>query len=91
MAWTVQYSKIAEKQLRKLPHETEVRIRGFMEQRVAAQVAPRVLAKKLSGAYEDRLRYRVGDYRVICRFYDHRLLILVLRWPIAERFIASAT
>ena len=49
-----------------------------MKDRVAAMTAPRVLAKKLSGPYEDRMRYRVGDYRIICRIHDHRLLILVV-------------
>ncbi len=49
-----------------------------MQERVANTSAPRVLAKKLSGPYEDRLRYRVGDYRVICRIHDKILLILVV-------------
>jgi len=49
-----------------------------MEERVAKLEEPKVIAKKLSGAYEDRMRYRVGDYRVICRIHDHLLLILVI-------------
>jgi mRNA interferase RelE/StbE len=49
-----------------------------MEDRVANMSAPRVLAKKLSGPYEDRMRYRVGDYRLICRIHETILLILVV-------------
>ncbi len=78
MAWTVQYSKLAERQLSKLSPEVEQRIRSFISDRVASLKAPRILAKKLSGPYEDRMRYRVGDYRVICRIHDHLLLILVI-------------
>jgi mRNA interferase RelE/StbE len=78
VAWTIQYSKLAERQLRKLSADVEQRIRSFMLDRVANREAPQILAKKLSGAYEDRLRYRVGDYRVICQIQDHLLLILVI-------------
>ena len=78
MAWIIQYSKLAEKQLRKLSPEVQERIRTFMEQRVAKRELPQVIAKKLSGAYEDRMRYRVGDYRVVCQIQDHLLLILVI-------------
>jgi mRNA interferase RelE/StbE len=79
LAWTIQYSKLAEKQLSKLAPEVELRIRSFMSDRVASLETPRVLAKKLSGPYEDLLRYRVGDYRVVCRIHDHILQILVVK------------
>ena len=78
MPWTIQYSKLAEKQLRKLSPEIEIRIRAFMQDRVVHREAPRTIAKKLSGGYEDRTRFRVGDYRVVCRIEDHLLLILVI-------------
>jgi len=49
-----------------------------MEDRVAQRETPQILAKRLSGTYEDRIRYRVGDYRIICRIQDHLLIILVI-------------
>ncbi len=78
MPWIVQYSKLAEKQLSKLSPDIERRIRSFMEDRVAQRELPQAIAKQLSGAYEDRIRYRVGDYRVVCQIRDHLLLILVI-------------
>lgn len=78
MAWTIQYSKLAERQLKNLSPEIAERIRSFMQERVVNWQAPRVLAKKLSGAYEDRIRFRVGDYRVICRIQDQLLQIVVI-------------
>jgi len=79
LTWRIVYSKLAEKQLDGLPRETALRIRKFMEERVAGMQMPRVLAVKLSGAYEDRFRYRVGDYRVICAIEDRTLIILVVQ------------
>ncbi len=61
-----------------MPAEIERRIRSFMDDRVAAHDKPLVLAKRLSGAYEDEIRYRVGDYRVVCRIEGRLLLILVV-------------
>ena len=78
MAWTIQYSKFAERQLKKLSPEVEKRIRDFMDERVAGRDEPRVLAKRLSGPYEDKLRYRVGDYRVVCQMEAHALIVLVV-------------
>jgi mRNA interferase RelE/StbE len=49
-----------------------------MQDRVAQRESPQAIAKQLSGPYEDRIRYRVGDYRVICQIRDNLLLILVV-------------
>ncbi len=78
MPWTVQYTKQAERQLSKLPPEIAARIRSFMEDRVAGQERPLASAKRLTGAYEDEFRYRVGDYRVVCKLHGRLLLILVI-------------
>lgn len=78
MFWTIQYSKLAEKQLSHFSSEVEDRIRSFMAERVAARERPRTLAKKLSGSHEGKMRYRVGDYPVVCTIHEHILLILVI-------------
>ncbi len=58
--------------------EVERRIRSFMADRVAMLEKPLVTAKSLSGRYESLLRYRVGDYRVVCEIHDRVLVILVV-------------
>ena len=78
MAWTIEYSKLAERQLKKLPKDVENRIRTFMAERVSPRPDPLVLGKRLSGPYENRIRFRVGDYRVICSPRKQILLILVV-------------
>lgn len=40
---------------------------------------PRHLGKPLSGNLREFWRYRVGDYRLICKIQDDHLLILVVR------------
>lgn len=40
---------------------------------------PRSTGKALQGAeFGEFWRYRVGDYRIICRLEDHRLVVLVV-------------
>lgn len=63
MPWTIQYTKQAEKQLSKLSPEIAERIRSFMRDRVSQHGEPRVLAKRLTGEYENEIGYRVGDSR----------------------------
>jgi mRNA interferase RelE/StbE len=78
MPWTIQYSKQAERELNKLDPAVQTRIRSFMEDRVAFRDEPRSLAKTLSGDYESLIRYRVGDYRVVCEIHQHVLVVTVI-------------
>lgn len=79
MPWTIQYTKQAERQLSKLPKDVEDRIRSFMAERVAPHDQPAMRAKRLTGAYEGEMRYRVGDYRVVCTLHGRLLIVLVIR------------
>ena len=79
MAWTIEVSRPARKQLDALDHAARARIIDFLEQRVLAQPDPRLLASRLSGVDSQNWRYRVGDYRIVVRFEDERLVILVVR------------
>jgi len=52
----------------------------FLSERVARVENPRSLGKPLQGSrFGEFWRYRVGDYRLICKIEDERLLVLVLR------------
>ncbi len=79
MAWTIDYTETARKQLRKLDKQTARRILAFMDERVAGQEDPRRTGKALTGpslgAY---WRYRIGDYRIVCDIQDGALRILVI-------------
>ena len=76
MVWTIEFSSRAEKQLRKLDKQIVRRILGFLEKKVKND--PQSSGKCLKGQLSDFWRYRVGDYRLICRLEDSRLIVLVL-------------
>jgi len=52
----------------------------FLHERVAPLDHPRSIGQALHGARLGEFwKYRVGDFRLICKIEDTRLLILVLR------------
>ncbi len=79
MAWLVELSETADKQLSKLDPQHRNRILKFLQQRVAKLNNPRSVGKVLRGTRLGEFwRYRVGEYRLICRVEDDRMLVLVL-------------
>jgi mRNA interferase RelE/StbE len=80
LAWTIEYTDSARRQLRKLDKQAARRIVQFMDERVATASNPRELGKPLTGdALGVYWRYRVGDFRIICDIEDEKLCVLVLR------------
>ena len=79
MAWTIDYTATARKQLRKLDKQTARRIVDFMDERIAAHEMPRSTGKALTGPMLGAYwRYRIGDYRIICDIQDSALRVLVI-------------
>lgn len=79
LAWTIEYTGAARKQLRKLDRGTAQTIYRYLSERVAPLDDPRALGKALSGPLGEFWRYRVGDYRVITELRQNVLTVLVLR------------
>jgi len=50
-----------------------------LAQRVALAANPRDFGEALTSTFAGLWRYRIGDYRVICRLEDARLVVLVVR------------
>lgn len=75
MSYTVEISKRAEKQLKKLSPELQERIQVKIDD-LATEPRPNGV-KKLKGR-ENGYRIRVGDYRIIYDIYDDVLLITVV-------------
>ena len=78
MAWTVEFQRSAAKQLRALDRPIQQRILTYFRTRVLSADDPRQLGKALTGDKSGLWRYRVGDYRAICKLEDERLVVLVL-------------
>jgi mRNA interferase RelE/StbE len=77
MAWTIEFSAAGQKALDKLSVRDIARIVDFLENRVATHPSPRDLATRMVGR-TDQWRFRVGDYRIIARFEDNTLVIIVI-------------
>ena len=79
MAWTIEYSDIAEDQLKRLDRQTAHRIVDYMERRVVRSGDPRSAGHALSGPLGELWRYRIGKYRILCDLQDNVLRVLILR------------
>ena len=79
MAWRIEVTPAAAKELRKLDRQIARRIIASLQDLVASCGDPRQRGKGLSSNWADLWRYRVGDHRVICQLEDDRLLVLVVR------------
>ena len=79
MRWTIEFDRRALRDLQQLDRVVQRRILDYLTQRVAPAVSPRMLGEALTSTFAGLWRYRVGDYRVICRIEDERLVVLVVR------------
>ena len=79
MAWAVELAESAANALDKLDPTTQQRIWRFLRGRLSATDNPRQSGKALTGRYAGLWRYRVGDYRLVCRLEDARLVVVVVK------------
>lgn len=80
MAYRVEIAESAERELKKLDRQHRTRILKFLRDRIAKLDDPRAIGKALKGSELGEFwRYRVGEFRLICRIEDERVLVLVLR------------
>lgn len=77
MAWEIELTNTARKQLKKLDHETQQRIHCFLIDRV--RQSPRDIGKALKSQMSGLWRYQVGNYRVVCEIQDTAITVLVVR------------
>jgi mRNA interferase RelE/StbE len=79
MAWNVEVSPRAQRQLDELDKPVARRISRFLYDRIVKLEDPRQIGERLQGTLSEFWRYRVGDYRIICSLENVRLVVLVLR------------
>lgn len=76
--WNVSFSDEADKYLLKLDKPIRERIRNFARELKELQ-NPRLRGEPLTANLAHLWKYRVGDYRLICRIQDKELLILIVK------------
>ena len=80
MACKIELSAQVDRELGKLDPQHSKRILKFLRERLAPLDNPRSIGQALHGSRLGEFwKYRVGDYRLICKIEDNRLLILVVR------------
>ena len=79
MIWQIRFQKSALKELRKLSSPLQDDILRYLRERIATNEDPRRFGKPLSYDKHGLWRYRIQNARVICRFYEDELLVLVIK------------
>ena len=80
MAWKVELSTLAQKNLDQLDPQIARRLLTFLNERVASLDDPRSIGEAPKGSRLGEFwKYRVGDYRLISSIEDDALRILGVR------------
>ncbi|WP_297445267.1 type II toxin-antitoxin system RelE/ParE family toxin [Desulfurobacterium sp.] len=78
MAWRIELTRTAVKDLKRIDRKQTERILEFLK-KLSESENPCQKGKALKGYLGEFWRYRVGDYRVICNIEVEKERILVLR------------
>jgi mRNA interferase RelE/StbE len=80
MAWRIELSGLAQRNLKKLDRQVAQRILVFLHGRLARLDDLRSIGQALKGSDLGQFwKYRVGDWRIIASIEDRNIRILVVR------------
>lgn len=79
LAWQIEFTGAAKKQLKKIGHSEAIKITSYLRSRIQPSENPREYGKSLKGELSELWRYRVGNYRLICELKDDVMIVLVVR------------
>lgn len=79
MSWDYRITERALKELRKFGPDASRRILDYLDDRIRDTDNPRQFGKALRGELGEFWRYRVGDYRILCKIEDDVLIVLVVK------------
>lgn len=79
MAWKIEFDEKAVYDLEKLGKSEQKKILTYLTDRIANLADPRTSGKPLTGAsYRGIWRYRVENYRILCKIENAKLTVLVV-------------
>ncbi|MBM3610659.1 MAG: type II toxin-antitoxin system RelE/ParE family toxin [Alphaproteobacteria bacterium] len=78
MSWSLNFIESAQKSFLKLDRLIQKRIVDLFETKILKSNDPCILGKPLNGPMKGLWRYRVGDYRIICKIDKSQTTILVV-------------
>lgn len=79
MAYLVEFTKSALRDIKKLDKGTSALILGWIRKNLEGCSDPRIHGKGLTANRSGQWRYRVGDYRIIADIDDSRIVVVVVR------------
>ena len=65
--------------MKRLDKAVRLQILDYFDDRIAPADDPRLFGKPLKSTFSGLWRYRIGDYRAICRIEDEKFVVLVIR------------
>ena len=78
MPWDFEISPPAIRHLADIGPSAAEDILSFLEKRVRGSADPTAFGKALRGDCKGSWRYRVKDYRILCRLENHRVVVVVI-------------
>ncbi|EGP5708886.1 type II toxin-antitoxin system RelE/ParE family toxin [Enterococcus faecium] len=78
MRYHVETTKNFDKQIKKMDKFVAKNILKWLFKHIENSEDPKVFGKELLGNYAGKWRYRIGDYRVICKIDNDKLIVLAL-------------
>jgi mRNA interferase RelE/StbE len=78
MKYAVEYTKTAVKQLKKMDRKIAAFILSYIEEKLVDCDDPTIYGKDLKGNLNNKWRYRVGEYRILAKIEDYKVIITVV-------------
>lgn len=78
MSWDYQIHEDADRDLDDLGPAARAEVTAYLEKRIRGSTTPERFGKPLRGAKHGLWRYRVRDYRLICRLEKKVLIVVVV-------------
>ena len=79
MTWKIELDLRAAKELAQIDRQHAKRILRFLNDRIAKLDDPRSVGEALRGEWGEFWKYRIGDYRAICRIHDTIVTVYVIK------------
>jgi mRNA interferase RelE/StbE len=90
LVWTIEITRTAERQIKKLGRQAQASIVHFLRDQLKLAENPGQWGKPLHGDKGGLWRYRVADYRLICDIQDENLPCWCSESVIAKMFIGKS-
>jgi mRNA interferase RelE/StbE len=79
LAWAIEWDERAFKEFKRLDRKAQGNIIRYLKERIATADDPKRFGAPLSHDLAGFWKYRLGDYRIICRIEEEKLVVFIVR------------